>query len=141
MPMSNTERRSLCSWTQTCLDRFHSQSTERKSRRVNGHPTPSYYREAVSEASQREHETHGVRDGREYLRGSVPPDDESTIVLQPVEGPLDLRTARETFGRDDILICASLFWEEIRADIEASGLTACLQGMFSSADDALFALN
>jgi hypothetical protein len=54
---------------------------------------------------------------------------------------LSLDAARETVGPDTTLVIASMFWEEIRADIEAAGLTTTLYSFYPLTGDVVYALN
>jgi hypothetical protein len=54
---------------------------------------------------------------------------------------LDLEAARGRMGRETTLIIASMFWEEIRADIETAGVEASLYSFYPFTGDVVYALN
>ncbi|MGE3839978.1 MAG: hypothetical protein AB7I50_00175 [Vicinamibacterales bacterium] len=54
---------------------------------------------------------------------------------------LDLTTASGELKADSTLIIASMFWEEIRHDIEAAGVSARLYSLYPFTGDVVYALN
>jgi hypothetical protein len=53
---------------------------------------------------------------------------------------VDVATAKRTLGAGTSLIIASMFWEEIRRDIEKAGLAADLYSFYPFTGDVLYAL-
>lgn len=54
---------------------------------------------------------------------------------------VDLETARRELRADSTLIIASMFWEEIRNDIEVAGVSARLYSLYPFTGDVVYALN
>lgn len=54
---------------------------------------------------------------------------------------VSLDTARQQLRPDTTLIIASMFWEEIRRDIEAAGVPARLYSLYPFTGDVVYALN
>jgi hypothetical protein len=83
--------------------------------------------------ARRKLEMHGLR-----VAGFVDKFKTGTVDGIPI---VDLQAARTIVGPGTTLIIASMFWEEIRAEIEAAGVATHLYSFYPFTGDVLYALN